>query len=346
MKILITGGCGFLGTNLAADSLRRHNETIVLDHLGRQGATQNLEWLRSKGLKQFVHGDVRNANDVTKIIRDTQPDAIFHLAGQVAMTTSIDNPRLDFETNVVGSHNVLEAVRNFSPSTPILFSSTNKVYGDLEQFTYVEESKRYLAKEWPGGFDETVSLDFRSPYGCSKGAADQYMLDYARIYGLKTIVFRHSSIFGGRQFSTSDQGWIGWFVQQALETKVNPKRSPFTISGNGKQVRDVLFAQDLIGCYFQALEKVDTCKGQAFNIGGGQENSLSLLELFDFLQETLGIELKWKQLPPRVSDQKVFVANTAKAEKYFGWTPKVSKSDGLKKMIEWMSTSDFVAPRT
>jgi CDP-paratose 2-epimerase len=341
MKLLITGGCGFLGTNLAADALKRGHETIVFDHLGRQGATQNLEWLRSQGLKCFLHADVRNANDVTRAIEDERPDVIFHLAGQVAMTTSIENPRLDFETNVLGSHNVLEAVRNFSPETPVLYSSTNKVYGDLEQFTYKEGAKRYTAKEWPKGFDETVSLDFRSPYGCSKGAADQYMLDYARIYGMKTVVFRHSSIFGGRQFSTSDQGWIGWFVQQAVETKANPKRMPFTISGNGKQVRDVLFAHDLVNCYFQAVDKIEDCKGQAFNIGGGQENSLSLLELFDFLQEHVGIRMDWTKLPPRVSDQKVFVADTTKAEKIFGWKPQISKAEGLQKMIGWISGSDY-----
>lgn len=337
MRLLITGGCGFLGSNLASEALKRKDEVYVFDHLGRKGATQNLEWLRKQGLKHFIHADIRNANDVTKNIREIKPEVIFHLAGQVAMTTSIDNPRMDFETNVVGSHNVLEAVRNFVPHASVLYSSTNKVYGDLEQFKYEEGEKRYLAPQWPAGFDETVSLDFRSPYGCSKGAADQYMLDYARIYGLRTIVFRHSSIFGGRQYSTADQGWIGWFVQQALETKADPGRKAFTISGNGKQVRDVLFADDLVNCYFQAADKIENCKGQAFNIGGGQENSLSLLELFDLLQTKLGIRMQWEKLPARISDQKVFVADTKKALERFGWKPKVDKSSGLDRMLNWMS---------
>jgi CDP-paratose 2-epimerase len=337
MKLLITGGCGFLGSNLAAEALKRKYEIFVFDHLGRKGAAQNLEWLKSQGLKDYIHADVRNANDVTRAVQGLKPDVIFHLAGQVAMTTSIENPRMDFETNVVGSHNVLEAVRQFSPSTAILYSSTNKVYGDLEQYKYEEQEKRYIAPEWPDGFDETVTLDFRSPYGCSKGAADQYMLDYARIYGLKTVVFRHSSIFGGRQFSTFDQGWIGWFVQQALETKSNPERKPFTISGNGKQVRDVLFSDDLVSCYFQAAEKIESCKGQAFNIGGGQKNSLSLLELFEMLEDKLNIKMQWEGLPARISDQKVFIADTTKAREKFGWIPKVDKDQGLDRMLKWMA---------
>lgn len=337
MKLLITGGCGFLGSNLAAQALKRKDDIFVFDHLGRKGASQNLAWLREQGLTNFVHSDIRNFNDVSRAVQQIQPDVIFHLAGQVAMTTSIENPRMDFETNVVGSHNVLEGVRQFSPKTAILYSSTNKVYGDLEQYEYQEQEKRYIAPEWMNGFDESVSLDFRSPYGCSKGAADQYMLDYARIYGLKTVVFRHSSIFGGRQFSTFDQGWIGWFVQQALETKANPKRKPFTISGNGKQVRDVLFADDIISCYFQAAEKIESAKGHAYNIGGGQTNSLSLLELFDMLQNKLGVKMEFERLPARISDQKVFVADTSKAYEKFGWQPKVDKDKGLDRMLEWMA---------
>jgi CDP-paratose 2-epimerase len=262
---------------------------------------------------------------------------IFHLAGQVAMTTSIANPRLDFEINVNGTFNVLEAVRKYSPTSAILYSSTNKVYGDLEHFEYIEKETRYTCKEFPEGFSEEISLDFRSPYGCSKGSADQYILDYTRIHGLKAAVFRHSSVFGSRQFASYDQGWIGWFVQKALETQKNPQ-TQFTISGTGKQVRDVLFSEDIINCYFQAAKKISNISGQAFNIGGGIKNSLSLIELFNFLEKELSVSLNIQKTDWRQSDQRVFVANTAKAEKYFGWKPEISSEAGLRKMIQWIKS--------
>ena len=336
MKYLITGGCGFLGSNLAAEVLRKSDELILIDNLSRMGAQQNLDWLKTQGKFTFHPVDVRNYADVEKIVRDVKPERLFHLAGQVAMTTSIANPRLDFETNVLGSHNVLEAVRLHSPQSTVIYSSTNKVYGDLDTVHFDEKETRYVAPAFPRGFDESTPLDFRSPYGCSKGAADQYMLDYARVFGLKTVVFRHSSIYGGRQFSTYDQGWIGWFVAKACEAK-RGKTEPFTISGNGKQVRDILFASDLVSCYFLAAEHANEIKGQAFNIGGTIENSLSLLELLRLLEKKVDTRLNYTQLPPRESDQKVFVADTTKAKKLFGWEPKVSCDEGLKHMIAWVN---------
>lgn len=336
MKLLITGGCGFLGSNLAAEALRRGDEVIIFDNLSRFGATENQDWLRSQGDFRFVHADIRNQNDITRIVKEIKPDAIFHLAGQVAMTTSIADPRKDFEINVVGSHNLLEAVRDFSPETAVLYSSTNKVYGDLEQFTYTETDTRYVCDQHPNGFDEKITLDFHSPYGCSKGAADQYMLDYARIFGLKTVVFRHSSMYGGRQFATYDQGWVGWFCQKADEAAKGGKQR-FTISGNGKQVRDVLHAEDIVSLYYTALSKIDTVSGNAFNIGGGIDASLSLLELFAMLESIVGVKLNYDKLPPRESDQRVFVADVAKAKQLLGWQPKVSSRDGVGKMMEWVS---------
>lgn len=336
MKYLITGGCGFLGSNLAAEVLKRGGELFVFDNLYRTGTEKNLEWLKSLGKFKFYHSDIRSYNDVEYAIRDCKPDVIFHLAGQVAMTTSLDNPRFDFEVNVVGGNNVLEAVRKFSPQSIVTYSSTNKVYGDLEFIEYEETDTRYKPKGYDNGFDELVPLDFQSPYGCSKGATDQYMLDYAKMFGLKTIVFRHSSIFGGRQFATPDQGWIGWFVKQALDIKSGALKEPFTISGSGKQVRDVLFAQDLISCYFKAVEKINVTAGQAYNIGGGQSNSLSLLELFSFLEKELDIKMSYKALPWRCSDQKVFIADLTKAEKDYGWTPQLSYDKALKEMIQWV----------
>lgn len=336
MKYLVTGGCGFLGSNLSNAVKENNEEVFVLDNLSRVGSTDNLKWLQENGCGNFIHADTRSCNDVENAVRQIKPDVIFHLAGQVAMTTSIANPRLDFETNVIGSHNILEAVRKFSPETIVTYSSTNKVYGDLDWVEYKETATRYAAPGYPHGFDEKTALDFRSPYGCSKGAADQYMLDYARVFGLKTIVFRHSSIFGGRQFSTYDQGWIGWFVQKAIEASENPGVEPFTISGNGKQVRDVLFASDLTACYFNAVKHIDKTRGQAFNIGGGSDNSLSLLELFGILEEELNVKLKYTRLPWRQSDQRVFIADIRKAEQFFGWAPAVNSRTGVQKMIEWV----------
>ena len=337
MKYLVTGGCGFLGSNLAAQVLKQGNELVVFDNLYRYGSNLNLDWLRSLGEFQFIHADIRNTNDVERAIKEVKPAVIFHLAGQVAMTTSVANPRLDFEVNVLGSFNLLEAVRQHSPESAIIYSSTNKVYGDLEYIEYQETEKRYVCPQYPKGFDESVTLDFHSPYGCSKGAADQYMLDYARMFGLKTVVFRHSSIYGGRQFSTYDQGWIGWFCQKALEAKTNPDVEPFTISGNGKQVRDVLYASDAVECYMAAVEKMDLVRGQVFNIGGGMDNSLSLLELFDVLEELVDVRLKYRQLPPRSSDQKVFVADIAKTNKFLGWLPNVGARAGVRRMLEWLN---------
>lgn len=335
MKILVVGGCGFLGSNLASYGIANGYEITVFDNLSRYGAATNLEWLRSMGEVQFVHGDTRNRNDVDNIIKNGQFDAVFHLAGQVAMTTSITDPYKDFETNTMGTLNVLEAIRNYSPDTVMMFSSTNKVYGDLEQYTYTETDTRFVCEEWPNGFDESAPLDFRSPYGCSKGAADQYLLDYARIFGIKTIVFRHSSMYGGRQFATYDQGWIGWFCEKAIEKKLNPDCEPFTISGNGKQVRDILHAEDMINLYYCALGNADKMAGNVYNIGGGMEQSLSLLELFDLLNSILGIKMSYIKLAPRISDQKVFVADLQKIHNDIGWFPKVSAEEGIKRMVAW-----------
>lgn len=336
MKILVNGGCGFLGSNLASHGVREGHDITVYDNLSRVGATQNLEWLKSLGDFKFIYGDTRDKNEVEQVIREGQYDAVFHLAGQVAMTTSIANPCKDFEINTLGTFNVLDSIRKYSSHTAMFFSSTNKVYGDLEQYKYEELSTRYKCIDFPNGFDEAIPLDFQSPYGCSKGAADQYMLDYARSFGLKTVVFRHSSMYGSRQFATYDQGWIGWFVKKALDQYSNSNCEPFSISGNGKQVRDILHAEDMINLYYSALKNVDKISGQAFNIGGGMDQSLSLLELFDMLNDMLSIKLNYYMLPPRQSDQKVFVANIGKINRAIGWTPQVSAKDGISAMINWV----------
>lgn len=336
MRYLITGGCGFLGSNLAHEVLRRGEHLHVFDDLSRLGSVKNLEWLQNIGRFDFYRGDIRNIGDVQQVMTKSRPDVIFHLAGQVAMTTSIASPRMDFEINALGTFNVLEAVRLQQPEAIVIYSSTNKVYGDLEQFAYRETATRYECIDHPRGFDEKTPLEFHSPYGCSKGSADQYMLDFARIFNLNTIVLRHSSMYGGRQYATYDQGWIGWFCQQAIIQKINSAAEPFTISGNGKQVRDVLHAEDTKRLYFNAVHYCSSARGHAFNIGGGMTNSLSLLELFSLLEQIEGVTLNYRQIPARLSDQKVFVADNEKAKLLMHWEPNVSAKEGIKSMLSWL----------
>jgi CDP-paratose 2-epimerase len=346
-KVLVTGGCGFLGSNISASFLKQGSEVVVIDALFRKGGEENLAWLRSLAThaKQFTHHlfDLADSDAVQNVMLASGPfDYICHLGGQVAMTTSIDDPRRDLMTNVVGTFNVLEAARKHSPDAFIAFSSTNKVYGDLERFNYREGETRYSVPEFPKGFDESLPLDFASPYGCSKGSADQYIHDWSRTFGMRTVVFRHSSIYGGRQYSTFDQGWIGWFCSQALHQSASRKKGnppePFTIAGNGKQVRDVLHADDLIQLYTLAYENKDRINGEVFNIGGGIENSLSLLELFTLLEKMTGQEpLVFRHLPVRQSDQKFFVAEISKAEQLLSWKPGVSASNGLSRMLSWLT---------
>jgi CDP-paratose 2-epimerase len=347
-KCLVTGGCGFLGSNIAAHFLVHGSEVVVIDALFREGGPQNLEWLRSLDTQQQFHiikGDLADQALVQSIFEEHGPfDYICHLGGQVAMTTSLSDPRRDLNTNVIGTFNVLEAMRAHSPDALIAYSSTNKVYGDLEDYDYHEGETRYSVANHPNGFDEQTPLDFASPYGCSKGSADQYVRDWNRNYGLKTVVFRHSSIYGGRQFSTFDQGWIGWFCKNALAQaraiKTGAPPTEFTIAGNGKQVRDVLHAQDLIALYQAAYTNREKAAGQIFNIGGGVENSLSLLELFEALRNKLNLNspLALKKLPPRQSDQKWFVADISKAAGLLDWKPQVTASEGLDRMLEWTTS--------
>ncbi|MCP9890260.1 NAD-dependent epimerase/dehydratase family protein, partial [Cyanobium sp. Aljojuca 7D2] len=276
------------------------------------------------------------------------PDFQSALGGQVAMTTSLQNPARDLQTNVLGTFAVLEAARALSPEALITYSSTNKVYGDLEGLRIEETPMRYSLADYPNGLDESLPLDFSTPYGCSKGAADQYVRDWARVYGLKTVVFRHSSIFGGHQFPSFDQGWVGWFCQKAIEQKCTHQSGaspePFTIAGTGKQVRDVLHAEDLISLYHAAYEHRKTLAGEIFNIGGGTANSLSLLELFALLSELLGIPpLIYITTPRRTSDQDCFIADISKAERLLAWVPTVSSREGVSRMLAWIDSSSLFA---
>ncbi len=334
MAFLVTGGCGFVGSNLAAELLRDHAKVVVLDNLSRSGAPTNLQWLRTLGSFEFVHADVRNTHDLDLVFERGNFECIFHLAGQVSMTNSLVSPRRDFDINVGGSINLLEAVRRYAPEATVVYASSNKVYGDLEGVRLAELATRYQPANGKLGIDESARLDFRTPYGCSKGAADQYMLDYARAYGLKTVVFRHSTIYGGRQTSTFDQGWVGWFCKQAVAT-LQDSAHRFTINGDGKQVRDLLYVSDAVRCYRAAHAQIAQAAGQVFNIGGGAENSMSLVELFAHLEQKMNIVMIYDRLPWRNSDQKYFVADNSKARTILQWSPEVSKILGIESTLEW-----------
>ena len=338
MKYLITGGCGFIGSNLAKHVLDLKEDLVILDNLSRNGSDKNFEWLKGLGKFKLIKSDITNSRIVDNLIKTEKPDVIFHLAGQVAMTASILDPRRDFEINAIGTINVLEAVRKHCSDTPIFYSSSNKVYGDLEYLTYQEHDLRYTVKEFPRGFDESLKLNFQSPYGCSKGAADQYLLDYHKIYGLNTVVFRHSSMYGGNQHPTFDQGWISWFCKKGIEIKQGTLKEKFTISGTGKQVRDLLYSKDVVSLYFSALKKITLIKGHVFNIGGGYENSLSILELLKLLENQLNVDFSPHVtfIEARQSDQLSFVANNEKITKMTNWTPITIAEDGIIKTLQWL----------
>lgn len=344
MKVLVTGGCGFLGSNITSFFLKKDFEVHVIDSLFRDGSKENLKWLKNQGINKkfsFSNIDIAIGKLVDQDIEAAGPfDYVVHVAGQVAMTTSLINPRRDFETNVLGTFNILESVRKYSPKALVAYSSTNKVYGDLEKLSYGETDTRYTLLDFPDGIDENTQLDFSTPYGCSKGAADQYVRDWGRVYGMKTVVFRHSSIYGGRQFASFDQGWIGWFCKKALEQKYQILNQnvveQFTISGTGKQVRDVIHSDDLVNLYWMAFLNKEKLNGEIFNIGGGFENSLSLIELFEFLSSEINIEsLKYQKIERRTSDQDCFIASISKSETVLNWVPKVDYKEGLSRMISW-----------
>jgi CDP-paratose 2-epimerase len=331
-KWIITGGAGFIGCHAAAIFHEKGDQVVLVDNLSRRGADSNLEWLRSRGITDFVKADIRDYAALCDVIgRHGDADAVLHLAGQVAVTTSVVDPRSDFEINALGTFNVLEAVRHAAGGGPaVLYSSTNKVYGGLEHVEVVDTGDRYAYKDLPRGVNESEPLDFHSPYGCSKGAGDQYVRDYARIYGMKTVVFRQSCIYGTRQFGIEDQGWIAWFCVAATMGK------PFTIFGDGKQIRDTLWVGDLVNGYEKALERISTVSGEVFNMGGGPENTLSLNELVAILDKAFGKSFNPPFADWRPGDQRVFVADVSKAERLLGWKPQVKTAAGVEKLLNWV----------
>lgn len=338
---LITGGAGFIGSNLA-DALAAEGWVVwIFDLLARPGVERNLAWLQERhgGRIRFVRGDIRDFPAVAEVVR--QAEVIFHLAAQVAVTTSLIDPRTDFEINALGTLNVLEAARQARHRPIILYTSTNKVYGAMEDVPVVEEATRYRYADRPFGIDERQPLDFHSPYGCSKGAADQYVRDYARIYGLPTVVFRMSCIYGPRQFGTEDQGWVAHFVISAMAGR------PITIYGDGKQVRDLLFVTDLIAAMRAAVERIDRTAGQVYNIGGGPENTLSIWHEFaPLLSEILDRPMEPPTFGPwRPGDQKVYISDIRKAMQDLDWQPRVGVREGLTRLVEWVQEGVPLAAR-
>lgn len=331
MKLLITGGCGFIGTNFAEYFTRKGWEVTVLDNLSRKGSDENLRWMQGELQNiRFRKADIRT--DIPILEEEVaRHDVVFHLAAQVAVTTSVQNPREDFEINVVGTLNLLEAIRTKGVNPILIYASTNKVYGGMEDITVVLKGNRYAYRDLPAGIPEDRLLDFHSPYGCSKGTADQYVRDYARIYGLKTVVFRQSCIYGPHQYGVEDQGWIAWFTIAALLGK------PITIYGDGKQVRDVLYVEDLARAYDRAVENIAGARAQVFNIGGGPANVLSILEVFPALETFLRRSVPRTHGDWRPGDQPVYISNIEKARQVLGWEPEVSASNGVQRLLEWSS---------
>lgn len=336
---LITGGAGFIGTNLADHYLSNGKRVTIFDNFSRRGTEENVRWLKEKhgDNLRVVNGDIRwtNGNFSTLV---EESEVVFHLAAQVAVTTSVTDPIEDFEINARGTFNVLEAIRQSSSKPILLYSSTNKVYGKMDDLEIIERNGRYAYATLESGVPVTRPLEFYSPYGCSKGCGDQYVIDYARIYGLKTIVFRQSCIYGPHQFGIEDQGWVAWFAIRAMQGL------PFTIYGDGKQVRDVLFVNDLIAAYDAAVENIDKTQGRAYNIGGGPLNTLSLLELVNLLEEQFGKKLTYDFDDWRPGDQLVFISDLQQAAEDFGWTPQVSSVEGVVNLVDWLSENRALFP--
>ncbi|HEX8561706.1 MAG TPA: GDP-mannose 4,6-dehydratase [Flavobacterium sp.] len=333
---LITGGAGFIGTNLASRLLSEGKRVMVYDNLSRAGVEQNLQWLKEQyGDRLIVQiADIREKRILEESVKNA--DQVFHFSAQVAVTSSLTNPTHDFEVNILGTFNLLEAIRNSPNQPPLVFTSTNKVYGDLMDLGLRTDSTRYYPESdyfRKHGIDESRPLDFHSPYGCSKGAADQYVLDYSRSYGLKTAVFRMSCIYGPHQFGTEDQGWVAHFLIHALEDRA------ITIYGNGKQVRDILFVDDLVNAFVLAQQNIDKIAGNAFNIGGGPENTTSLIEILDTIKAKTGKQMQISYEEWRTGDQQYYVSDTTKFSKATGWSAQYSVSEGVEALMNWLCES-------
>jgi CDP-paratose 2-epimerase len=331
--VLITGGAGFIGANIAERLAGQGHRVIVYDALLRAGVERNLAWLQERHGERvgFVNADIRDEDALAKAVIEAK--AVFHMAAQVAVTTSLADPCDDFSVNLTGTLNLLEAVRRYAPEAPVVFASTNKVYGDLADLDFPLQDRRY----WPAdpdiaahGISESRPLDFHTPYGCSKGAADQYVLDYARSFGLRTAVLRMSCIYGRRQMGTEDQGWVAHFLIRALQG------APITLYGDGRQVRDILDVDDAVDAYLAAWERIDEVKGRAFNLGGGPENAVSLRQLLDHIGDLTGRPPQVGYSEWRAGDQRYFVADARAARAALGLAEPLGWREGVARLAAWL----------
>ncbi len=334
-RYLVTGGAGFIGANYVHRLLNRGEEVTVYDNLSRHGSAANLAWLQAEhGADSFQLrvDDVRSVAPLAEAARGV--DVVVHLAAQVAVTTSVVDPRTDFEINALGTFNALEAARLSGGRPVFLYASTNKVYGGMEDVGVIEEATRYRYRDLPQGVPESQPLDFHSPYGCSKGAGDQYVRDYARIYDLPTVVLRQSCIYGPRQMGVEDQGWVAWFVIAALTGR------PITIYGDGKQVRDVLFVDDLLDAYDAAVEHIDAVRGRVYNVGGGAPFTMSVwAEFAPLLERALGRPVPAAAGDWRPGDQKVYVSDIRRAQRELDWQPRVGVEEGVERLVQWVTAN-------
>jgi CDP-paratose 2-epimerase len=338
-KILITGGAGFIGSNTAFFFSQKGWDIYLIDNLSRKGSKNNLLNLKKKIKLKFYKVDVSNFEKTSQILKSIKPNLIIHCAGQVTVTKSVIDPRKDFNSNALGTFNLLESIRLFSIKTKFINISTNKVYGDVSDKKISENNKRYRFLGKLKNINESYPLDLYSPYGCSKGIADQYTRDYSRIYNLDTIVLRLSCIYGTMQYGIEDHGWIVWLtIKSHFGKKIK-------IFGNGKQVRDALFIDDLVNLFFK-LSKSKKNMNKIYNIGGGSANSVSILELIDILNKKMNKKNKFKKFEWRQGDQKIYISDISKIKKEYNWYPKINLSTGLDKIIEWINKNEIIIKNT
>lgn len=332
---LITGGAGFIGSNLADALLRDGRKVVLLDNLSRPGVMRNADWLKRRydGAVRLEVGDVTDAPLVDRLVEGASE--IYHLAAQVAVTTSMEDPRHDLTTNLIGTFNLLDAARQRAKPPAFLFTSTNKIYGSLDGVRVERDGGRYVFADGRPGIDEAVPMDFHSPYGCSKGAADQYVRDYARIFDVPTVVFRMSCIYGRRQWGTEDQGWVAHFGRAILEGE------PITIYGDGRQVRDILWIDDLVAAMRSAMSDPEAMSGRIFNVGGGPDRAVSVRAVADRLMEITGREVPVRMADWRAGDQRIYVTDTSSIQRALGWRPRVGVTDGLDRLVQWLQEADF-----